>query len=87
MKSLYRSPLILDGNGIITLTASQLAKLGYPEELAASWSDFVADNGEVLPDGFNPTDPSTWPEGAAEVFDFNEPDTWYDFLFWLDQNS
>ena len=36
MKSMFVSPLILDGNGIINLTRSQLGNLGVGDEIVAA---------------------------------------------------
>lgn len=75
MKNAYITPAILLGNGTITLTASQAARLGLGN--VAEWDAFWADAEDscVFPN-FRPGNPDTWPDG----FKLGDPDSWYILL-------
>lgn len=73
MKKLYTSPMFLDGNGIITLTGSQLAALGCDQSVITDWDAFWSDNGSEYPAGFDVNNPDTWSQYG---FVLSDPDTW-----------
>jgi hypothetical protein len=79
MKFGYISPVFLDGNGSITLTASQLGKLGVDQDVVSDWETFWAENGEEFPGDFDVNDAA----GMLAKYGFKlaDPDTWYNPLF------
>ena len=73
MKMKYGSPNILEANGTIDLTVSQLAEIGLSDP--AAWETWWEESGdivqEIFPD-FDINTPGTWPEG----FDPSDPESW-----------
>lgn len=71
-KKYYVAPLILDANGTINMTVSQLAAIGLETSV---WNDFWDSLGDIVnecyPD-FDINNDSTWPTG----FDPNDSTTW-----------
>ncbi len=53
MKIGYVSPIFLDGNGTITMTASQLGKLGVDQNVVTEWEAWWAACGEEYPEDFD----------------------------------
>lgn len=79
MKRIYTAPVILESNGTIHMTTSQLAALGL--DGTAEWDQFWEDHSEEVEDlypGFNVNSQSTWPEG----FTLGDPDSWYILIGW-----
>ena len=77
-RKFYVSPMILDANGTITMTVSQLGELGIDnvEDWTKYWNDFWDASGdivdEIYPD-FDINDSSTYPKG----FDPADENTWF----------
>lgn len=78
MKKIYTIPVLLEGNGKISLTVSQAAALGIVD--AAKWEDWWDEFGDIIPDffpGFDPEDSTTWEDAISAGFDPGDPDSWY----------
>ncbi len=75
MKKVYTIPVLLEGNGSISLTVSQAAALGIGDPVA--WTAWWEESGDFCVfDGFEFDNPSTWTEAIEAGFDVNDPTTW-----------
>ncbi len=71
MKRIYTAPVILESNGIISMTSSQLAALGVGD--VAGWDEFWEEAKDACQySDFNVNDPDTWPDG----FNLADDQTW-----------
>ncbi len=81
---IYTPPIFMAENTTITLTISQLAKLGCDQSVVASWEQFLADLGFdpediAFVDGFDINNTSTY---AAFGFDLSDSSTWEAVIDW-----